>query len=215
MYNTILFDLDGTLTDPAEGITGAVAHSLLAMGLDPGDRRELISFIGPPLFDSYASRFGFDQAQTRQAVAHFRDYFQSRGIFENRVFDGIPQLLEALHRSGRTLILASSKPEVFCRQILEHFGLLQWFDFVAGATFDEQRVKKADVIGYALDSMHLTPGHDMVMVGDRSHDAEGARALGLDCIGVLYGYGTEEELRQAGCAHIVPTVEALGMQLLS
>ncbi len=215
MYNTIFFDLDGTLTDPAEGITGAVAHSLREMGLEPGDRKALVSFIGPPLFDSYAQTYGFNEEQTRQAVTYFRDYFQRQGIFENRVFDGIPELLENLHRSGKTIVLASSKPEVFCRQILEHFGLLRWFDFVAGATFDESRVEKADVLRYALDSLHLTPDHSMVMVGDRKHDADGARQVGLDCIGVLYGYGLEEELEQAGCAHIAPTVEALKQLLLS
>lgn len=215
MYNTILFDLDGTLTDPAEGITGAVAHSLTQMGLEPGNRAELVSFIGPPLFDSYAQYCGFNQAQTQQAVAYFRDYYQDRGIFENKVFDGIPQLLQELHDAGKTIILASSKPELFCRQILEHFGLLQWFDKVAGATFDERRVEKADVIRYALDAMHLTPDPHTIMVGDRRHDAEGAHKLGLDCIGVEYGYGSKEELTSAGCIRIVPTVAALRDALLS
>lgn len=215
MYHTILFDLDGTLTDPAEGITGAVAHSLEQMGLEPEDRSELVAFIGPPLFDTYAQRYGFNEEQTRQAVGYFRDYFQRQGIFENKVFDGIPELLKDLHEAGKTVILASSKPEVFCKQILEHFGLLQWFDFVAGATFDESRVEKADVIRHALDSMHLTPDAHTIMVGDRMHDAQGARKLGLDCIGVEYGYGSEEELRKAGCVCIVPTVEELGRALLS
>lgn len=215
MYNTILFDLDGTLTDPAEGITGAVAHSLEQMGMEPEARSELVAFIGPPLFDTYAQRYGFNEAQTRQAVGYFRDYFQRQGIFENKVFDGIPELLEALHTAGKTIVLASSKPEVFCKQILEHFGLLQWFDFVAGATFDESRVEKADVIRHALDSMHLTPDAHTIMVGDRMHDALGARKLGLDCIGVAYGYGSEAELKEAGCVHIVPTVAELGKVLLS
>lgn len=215
MYNTILFDLDGTLTDPAEGITGAVAYSLEKMGLEPEDRSALISFIGPPLFDSYAQRYGFNEEQTRQAVTYFRDYFQRQGIFENKVFDGIPELLQDLRKAGKTVVLASSKPELFCKQILEHFNLLSWFDFVAGATFDERRVAKADVIRHALDSMQLTPDAHTIMVGDRMHDAEGARKLGLDCIGVEYGYGSEEELKAAGCVRIVPTVAALRDALLS
>lgn len=215
MYHTILFDLDGTLTDPVEGITGAVAYSLEQLGLPPVERAALISFIGPPLFDSYAQQFGLQPPQIRQAVTHFRHYFQTRGIYENKVLDGVPELLEQLHRAGKTIVLASSKPEAFCRQILERFDLLRWFDYVAGATMDERRVEKAEVIRYALDALHQTPDAQTIMVGDRMHDALGARAVGLDCIGVRYGYGSEEELRQAGCIHLVSEPAELLPLLLS
>lgn len=214
MYHTILFDLDGTLTDPGEGITNSVAHSLRHYGIEVPDRTELYKFIGPPLYESYMKYYGFDEKTAHEAVEVYREYYRPRGIFENRVYDGIPELLSALKAAGKRLLVATSKPEGFSRQILEHFNLIQYFDFVAGSTLDSSRVLKADVIRHALTQTGLTPDEGVVMVGDREHDVLGAAECGLGCVGVLFGYGSRPELEAAGAAAIAATVEELGDVLL-
>lgn len=206
MYQTILFDLDGTLTDPGEGITNSVAYSLRRYGIEVSDRRELYRFIGPPLYESYMNFYGFDEQTAHEAVEVYREYYRPYGIFENKVYPGIPQLLARLKSAGKRLLVATSKPEGFSRQILEHFGLSQYFDFVAGSTLDGSRITKADVIRHALDSTSLTPDGTLLMVGDREHDVLGAKELGIDCIGVLFGYGSRGELEQAGAKYIASTV---------
>lgn len=214
MYQTILFDLDGTLTDPGEGITNSVAYSLRHYGIDVPDRRELYKFIGPPLYESYMNYYGFDEATAREAVEVYREYFRPKGIFENRVYDGIPELLQALKAAGKTLLVATSKPEGFSRQILDHFGLAQYFDFVAGSTLDGSRITKADVIRHALAQTGLTPDGTMLMVGDREHDVLGAKEVGLPCVGVLFGYGSRPELEGAGASYIAPTVADISRIIL-
>ncbi len=209
---SVLFDLDGTLTDPFEGITNSIVHALRYFGIEVADRRELACFIGPPLVESFRLRFGFSEAEACRAVAHYREYYAARGIFENTVYDGIPQLLDALKAAGRRLILATSKPEVFAERILAHFSLTQ-FDVVAGATLDSSRVEKADVIAYALEKAGIGAEH-AVMVGDRKHDVLGARANEIPCVGVLYGYGSREELTAAGAAALARSPQALADVLL-
>ena len=207
MYGTVLFDLDGTLTDPGIGITNSVRYALERYGIAVADRRELYCFIGPPLRESFEKYYGFSEKQAREAVACYREYFAQTGLLENKVYDGIESLLQQLRAAGKTLLVATSKPEVFARRILEHFGLDGYFDFIAGATLDETRVRKADVIAYALDSCGVTDLAQAVMVGDREQDVLGARAMGIDCIGVLFGYGSREELEQAGARYLAETVE--------
>ena len=198
MYNTILFDLDGTLTDPGEGITNSVAYALERYGIHNTDRTELYSFIGPPLRQSFERYLHVDAAEGERAVAYYREYYHDRGIFENRVIPGIPVLLSRLKAAGKRLIVATSKPEGYSKQILEHFGLLTYFDFVAGSCMDNTRTDKAEVIAYALEQCGVTAAPEVVMVGDREHDVLGARKNGLRCIGVLFGYGSAEELTAAG-----------------
>lgn len=205
MFDTVLFDLDGTLTQSGIGITRSVAHSLKKFGIVETDQTKLDRFVGPPLIDSYMRYYGFCREQAVQAVAYYREYYASTGIFENRVYDGVESMLQALQKAEKTCILATSKPEHYAVQILEHFGLSDYFAFVAGATMDETRTGKADVIAYALKKAGH-PDH-AVMVGDREHDILGARANGLPAIGVLYGYGSREELEQAGAAWIAETAE--------
>lgn len=198
MFRYILFDLDGTLTDPGIGITNSVAHALRYFGIEVRDRTELYPFIGPPLRDSFMQRFGFTYAQSDEAIARFREYFRQKGIFENTVYDGVEAMLRGLRAAGKTLLVATSKPQVFAEQILRHFGLYDYFDVVAGAEMDETRTRKADVIAYALEKC---PGADRsacVMVGDREYDIAGAAANGLAAIGVTFGYGSREELAGAG-----------------
>lgn len=213
-YHTILFDLDGTLTDPGIGITNSVWHALKKYNISVEERKELYCFIGPPLIDSFVKYYGFSEDQAREAVAYYREYFADKGKFENEVYDGVETMLKQLKDAGKKLIVATSKPEVFAKQILDYFGLTQYFDFVAGATLDETRVKKAEVIAYALESCGITELSDAVMVGDREHDVIGAKTVGLDCIGVLFGYGSREELEQAGADYIAETVEDIVLRIL-
>lgn len=215
MYDVILFDLDGTLTDPGEGITNSVAHALKKLGIPVPERRALYKFIGPPLYQSFMDFYGLDREKALEAVEFYREYYRDRGIWENEVYAGIPELLAKLKGADKRLLVATSKPENFALQILEHFDLRQYFDRVAGSTLDSSRVEKADVIRYALEQQGIAPGPSVVMVGDREHDVLGARKAGLDCIGVLFGYGDAPELQKAGAARIAATVEELAGLLLA
>ncbi len=206
MYDIVLFDLDGTLTDPGEGITNSVAYALKKFNIIVEDRTELYNFIGPPLIDSFMKYYGMNYDDGLKAVEYYREYFSVTGIFENKVFDGIPELLDKIRKSGRKIALATSKPEVYAKRILEHFNLTQYFDFVGAATMDETRSKKADVIAYTLENFNVTDKSKVVMIGDRHHDIEGANQNDLDSIGVLFGYGDREELESTGATYIAETV---------
>lgn len=206
MYNTVLFDLDGTLTDPGQGITNSVAHALKKFGIEVEDKKELYKFIGPPLHDSFMKYYGFSDEEAEKAIVYYREYFRDIGIFENAVYDGIENLLKGIKASGRKIILATSKPEEFAVRILVHFDLDKYFDCMAGATMDTSRSKKGDVIAYALKESGCK-AEDAVMIGDRLHDILGAKENGLDSIGVLFGYGDREELENAGADYIAETVE--------
>lgn len=213
-YDVILFDLDGTLTDPGEGITRSVAYALERFGIQVADRTALYPFIGPPLPDSFRKYYGFSDEQAAQAMTYYRDYFSEKGLFENTVYDGVDEMLQVLRQAGKTLIVATSKPEVFAKRILAHFGLRSYFTCIAGSHLDGTRCHKNEVIAYALGSCGITDTRGVVMVGDREYDMEGARQNGLDAIGVLYGYGSREELKCAGATHIVTSVEELQSLLL-
>ncbi len=210
----ILFDLDGTLTDPGEGITNSVAYALEKFGIAVEDRTTLYKFIGPPLIDSFIKYYGFSKEQAITAVDYYREYYRAKGIFENLLYSGIPQLLERLCSSGKRVILATSKPEGFAKQILEHFGISRYFYYVAGATMSETRTKKAEVIAYALEQCDITDRENAVMVGDREMDITGAHSTGLEAIGVLYGYGDNKELTAAGADRKAQNVEELEKILL-
>lgn len=203
MFDTILFDLDGTLTDPGEGITNSVAYALRKYGIEVSDRSELYKFIGPPLKDSFMKYYGFDEDKAEEAIAYYREYFRDTGIFENRVYEGVEDMLRGLHANGKRIVLATSKPEEFAIRILEHFGLRKYFTVVAGASMDSSRSKKGDVIAYAISLCESFEKYTAVMVGDREHDIIGAKENGLKSIGVLYGYGDEKELKTAGADYIV------------
>ena len=205
MYQTVLFDLDGTLTDPGEGITNSVVYALKKYGIHISDRTKLYKFIGPPLQESFEIFYGFPEEKAREAVAYNRKHYSKTGIFENKVYDGMEDALKKLKASGKKLVVATAKPELFANQILEHFHLSEYFSFVAGANMDGTRTKKDEVIAFALESCQITDCSNVVMVGDREHDVFGAAKFGIDAIGVLYGYGTKEELEGAGAAYLVET----------
>ena len=196
-YDYILFDLDGTLTDPGLGITKSVEYALNHYGITVEDRTELYPLIGPPLIDSFMKYYGFSKERAVEAVEVYREYFREKGLFENEVYPGVPEMLKALKNAGKTLLVASSKPEEFVLTILQHFGLLEYFDFVGGAAMDETRTKKADVVQYVLQKAGIRDKRRAILVGDREFDVNGAHAEGIDAIAVTYGYGSIEELTQS------------------
>lgn len=207
MFDIVLFDLDGTLTDPGEGITNSVAYALKKYDIEVTDKRELYKFIGPPLKDSFMKYYGFSEEKAEEAIAFYREYFRNIGIFENKVYDGVEDMLRTLHADGKKIVLATSKPEEFAVRILEHFGLKKYFAVVAGASMDSSRSKKGDVIAYAISLCDNFYKETAVMIGDREHDVIGAKENGLKSMGVLYGYGDEEELKTAGADYIAVAPE--------
>lgn len=210
----IFFDLDGTLTDPAEGITNSVVHALKYYNITVEDKRELYKFIGPPLAQSFSDFYGFSQSQAAQAVEKYREYFAEKGIFENEVYPYVPQMLANLKSRGFSLSMATSKPEVFAKRIADKFGLTEYFDFIGGSLLDNSRTDKGEVIEYVLGSLNAAR-ENTVMVGDRFHDIAGAKKRSVLSIGVLYGFGSREELEKAGADYIAATPQELEKLLIS
>ena len=212
----ILFDLDGTLTDPGMGITNSVAHALAHFGITVTDRTQLYRFIGPPLMDSFMEYYGFTEEQATEAVRVYREYFADKGWAENTVYEGIEAILAELVAAGKTLLVATSKPQVFAERILNHFGLAHYFTHICGVALQAPRgYSKADVIREALARAGVTDRSAAVMVGDRHHDIDGAKTVGMDSIGVLYGYGDRAEHETAGADAIASDVAELKTVLLS
>ena len=210
MYQYLLFDLDGTLTNPKEGITKSVQYALRHFGIEVADPDTLTPYIGPPLIPSFMEFHGLTQEQALEALQVYRKRFESVGLFENEVLDGVPEMLCSLKQKGRYVAVASSKPEAYVRMILEHFDLLQFFDEVVGASMDEKLSAKKDIIGEALRRMGKSPGdQDVLMVGDRMHDVEGAKLCGLDSLGVYTGFAPEGELEEAGATYVFHTIKEM------
>lgn len=205
-YHTYFFDLDGTITDSSAGITNSVMYALKKFGIEEGDRTKLYKFIGPPLIVSFRDYYGFSEEDVLRAIQYYREYYQDKGIFENRVYDGFEEMLKELKSAGKRLAVATSKPEPYARRIIEHFGLSPYFDYVAGMELDGGRGTKAEVIQYALKALGIEDKSGVLMVGDREHDVIGAKEAGIDCLGVLYGFGSREELERAGADYIAETV---------
>ncbi len=212
-YKHILFDLDGTLDDPFEGITKSVQHAMKRFGVD-AEQEKLKCFIGPPLTDSFENYFGLSPDDAKLAVDYYREYYRPTGIFEVSIYEGIPELLAALKSASCELILATSKPIVFADMILEKFDLAKYFTATFGSELDGTRVKKHEVIDYAFEK-HPMDKSLAIMVGDRRHDVEGAHKCGIPCIGVTFGYGDRAEHTQCGAEYIVDTVEELKKLLLA
>lgn len=208
MARYVLFDLDGTLTDPALGITNSIIHMLQKTGREVPPREELYCFIGPPLVPTFKKFFGMSDEEADEALLIYREYFAAKGLFENEPYKGIAEALGELRAAGKKIALATSKPEEFAKEILVHFGLFEYFDFVGGASMDEKRVAKADVIGYVLGETGADPS-DAVMVGDRLHDVEGAAKFGIPTVGVLWGYGSREELERAGAKWLASDMDEM------
>ena len=216
-WDVVLFDLDGTLTDSGEGVGNGVLYALDKLGLPAPEQSELRKYLGPPLWDSFRDYAGVtDPEEMKRAVDFYREYYNETGKFENKIFDGIPELLTELNAKGKRLAVATSKVDYSALSILQHFNLDHHFDVIAGS--DEsgaERGTKALVIKHALNEFRMCDGTSIVMIGDREHDIHGAKEHGLPGIGVLYGYGDLAELESAGASKIVATVSDLHSALLS
>ena len=209
MFDYLFFDLDGTLTDPAQGITNSFIHALKYFGIEIPSYEKLCSFIGPPLPDTFKTLFGFDDQKAAEGVKKYREYFATKGLLENSVYPGIKELLAGLKDAGNKLVVATSKPEEYSVRIIEHFGLTQYFENVCGSLMDESRSKKDEVIAYAIERNHISDKSKILMIGDRKHDILGAKKIGLKSCGVLFGYGSREELEEAGADFIAEDVSRL------
>lgn len=205
-YKYLFFDLDGTLTDPAEGITNSIIYSLNKFNIEVNDRTSLYKFIGPPLVDSYMKFYGFDEKKAWTAVQYYREYFSVNGLFENKVYGGMEKLLDTLQKQGHKLYVATSKPKEYSVRILDKFGLLKYFEYVSGSSMDEKDCDKATIIKNAL-TVSSADKKDVLMIGDRCFDINGAKANGIDSLAVLYGYGSCEEIINSAPNYIAKTVD--------
>ena len=217
MKKYLLFDLDGTLTDPKVGICTCVQYALADFGIEENDLDKLEPFIGPPLKDSFKNYYKFTDEQAERAVEKYRERFRDTGIFENKMYPGISEMLQMLMSKGMFLAVASSKPTVFVERILEHFNIKRFFKVIVGSELDGTRVNKDEVVEEALKQLFGDQPVDksqVYMIGDRSYDIEGARKAGVESVGVTYGYGSMEELKEAKADYIVRSVEELQKFLL-
>ena len=213
-YDLILFDLDGTLTDPASGLVKSFSYALSRMGIDCSDAESLKRFIGPPLYDEWQKVYGFSPEESGKALDYFHEYYEVYGWCDNVIYDGIPALLGRLKAAGKTIVLATSKPEKFAKKVLRLFDIHTYFDFEAGAYSDRIRDKKWEVLTYALQQFPDVPKEKCVLVGDRRFDAEGAGICGIDSIGVSWGHGTAQELAESGFVFIADTPDMLADYLI-
>jgi len=192
-YQNILFDLDGTLTDPREGITRSIQYALEKLGILEPDLQKLEHFIGPPLLQAFMQFYGFEEEKAWQAVNFYRERFKVTGLYENEVFEGVIELLETLEAQGRHLYVATSKPWEFAREIARHFDFAKHFKVIYGSELDGTRTNKVELIAHLLKEEGLDPAQTL-MIGDRKHDLIGAKANGVDVVAVGYGFGSREEL---------------------
>lgn len=210
MYKAIFFDLDGTLTESGEGITKSVQYALEKLGKPEEDLDKLRVFIGPPLMEQFMKYADIDETEARRAVEYYRERYAVKGIFENRPYDGVENLLRELKGRGYILAVASSKPEYYVTKILDYFNLSSYFEVVVGSEMNGARTSKTEVIEEALKRLNMSDRRkEVLMVGDKEHDVLGARVAGLDCVAVGYGYGTKEELTAAQPLKIVASIEEL------
>ena len=209
-YDLCLFDLDGTLTDPKVGITKSYQYALKAFGIDES-LESLTRFIGPPLRTNFREYYGFSEADTESAVIKYREYFGKTGLYENEIYPGIPEALQLLKTSGRTMAVATNKLKSYSEKILVHFALDSFFEFVSGDDLDGSLTKngKRDIVRIALDAIDPERKMSAVMIGDREHDILGAQAEGIDSIGITWGYGSRSELENAGATFILESTEEL------
>lgn len=212
----VFFDLDGTVTESAPGIVNSVVYAINKLGAKMPSQEELYGFVGPPLSESFVKYCGIAPSETKKAIDAFREYFAEKGMFENSVYPGIPELTEKLRKAGTKVVLATSKPQPFAEKILTHFGVVSGFDRVFGNTMDEKYFDKKALFRDIFEELCIGESDlgGCVMVGDRSSDIEGAHHAGIKAIGVLYGYGSKAELESAGADHIVETVADLEKVLL-
>lgn len=209
MIKNVFFDLDGTITDSREGIINGFKHALSYFNIEVEDEKYLEKFIGPSLYETFKNEYKLDEKQAQVAINKYREYYSTHGLKENKLYDGIKELIIDLANNKQNVILATAKPEVFAEEILEMYGLKQYFHFIGGASLDESRIQKADVISYSIKNSGPINIEECIMVGDRAHDVNGAKENNMKCVGVTYGFGSEEELKKAGASYIAKDAEEL------
>lgn len=214
-YEHIFFDFDGTLMDTSPGIYESFDYALKKFGLEPLGHSEYNKMIGPPLVESFKTYFGFDEEKAHKGKDVYREYYTPIGLYHLNVYDGIPELLKKLYDSGKKLYVATSKPERFAKELLDKYGLSKFFTIIAGADMEETRVTKVEIINYALSTGNINDKSKVLMVGDRLYDAKGAAQAGIDCQGILWGFGSHEELMDAGCIGTSKNPEDLAQEILS
>lgn len=212
-YKIIMWDLDGTLSDPKEGITKSVQYALSKLRIIEEDEEKLMEFIGPPLQETFSRFYNFDQETTRAAIEFYRERYKEKGMFENYLYPGIPELLGRLKSRNVILVVATSKPTVFSEKILGHFNISGLFDTIVGSNLDGTMSAKAEIIGYIMNRYSDFEPKDFLMIGDRKHDIIGARHNGIDSVGVGYGYGSRKELEESGPTYIANTLQELEILL--
>lgn len=214
-YEYIFFDLDGTLTDPGDGLISGFAYALKKTGVDYGDRSSLSRFIGPPLRDEFIKVYGFSTDEANECVRLFREYFSVYGWWDNKMYDGVPEMLSSLKSKGKSIVLATSKPKVFAEKILRLFNIDVYFDFIGAATLDHTRVEKTQVLMHSIESIGASNALDKcILIGDRMFDAKGAQECGIDSMGVLYGYGSYDEIYSSGFNYIAANIKDITEILL-
>lgn len=205
----LLFDLDGTIIDSKEGITGAARHTLTYCGVAEEEIRDLCRFIGPPLRDSFEEFFGFSKSQIDTAVQVYRKYYTEKGVFQNALYPGVEDVIRQLKDGGKTIILSTSKPQPFAEKILAMFHLTKYFDHICGGDLQEKHSSKAEIIRNVFEAAKISDPRDAVMIGDRKYDILGAKQAGIRSVGVLYGYGGREELALAGADKLIEDITEL------
>lgn len=209
MDRLCLFDLDGTLTDPKEGIVKSVRYALTSFGIHENEDEKLFRFIGPPLRDSFREFYGFNETEVERAITKYREYYSETGIYECTVYEGIIEMLECLQNKSISMAIATSKPTVYAKQIARHFNFDHYFEFIAGSELDGTRSRKSEVINYVLDKVDPGRQKQAVMIGDRKHDVIGGKECGIETIGVTWGYGSREELDEARAGKIIDSLYEL------
>ena len=202
-YNYYLFDFDGTLCDTTEGIFKSVIYSLECFGITENDMEKLRFFVGPPLFESYKTLYNVSDDDAKWLIEKYRERYRKKAAEESSVYDGVTELLETLKRSGKKIAIASSKPEYFVNEISKYHNIDKYYDFVSAESFKNNHSSKKELIERCLEFFGNPPKEEVLMVGDRFYDIDGATAVGLDSAGAVYGFGTEEELTKAGATHIL------------
>ncbi len=204
-FDVILFDLDGTLVNSMEGITRGVQYALSKFGIEVEDRNELTSFIGPPLLDSFMKYFGFSKEDAEKAVFYYREYYRPIGVMQNSLYEGMEEMLKDLKSKGKTLVVATAKPTEFACRVIESFNLTDCFDMILGSEFDGRRTNKTECIAEVLSSIKCDKSKT-AMVGDKDSDVIGGLQNGIAGIGVLYGFGSYEEITSCGATYVCETV---------
>ena len=213
-YDVIAFDLDGTLANPEHGLIASFVYAFKKMGLEYGEKSELKRFIGPPIYEAWQKEFGLSPEESAKALLIFREFYSVYGWWDNELYEGVQEMLASLKSKGKKIILATSKPEIFALKILELFDIKKHFDFVGGAATDKTRDKKSEVLEYALLAIGNPERDKCILVGDRIYDAEGAITCGIDSMGVLYGHGSEDEIKNAPFTLIAKTVADIDKLLI-